>query len=432
MPSHVRLLVLLYVLLPPMTTRASTKAKAWAVSVGPYGHRLRVFEDPNSGILYGEMKDASTRCGYRTVSLRHRDRDRAVKWAHDQVAKWMNGDDELRRRLPTVAHVMALYLQHQTPTKVQSEQDADQRRAKMWTRVLGAGGDLEKLSLRDWQAFSDARTSGSINAHGEQAAAGDQRPVRAATTAADLVFLISVLNWATKWREGDRYLMRENPARGFPVPTERNPRRPVATDDRFDKVRAVAAQVTMLVGPKTSPQIAPSCLPELLDLAHGTGRRISAICSLRYEDLRLSDGPHGSIRWPAETDKIKREWVVPMSADVRAAIDRVLRQRPGIGAAYLFPSGRDASKPVRTEVASAWLRRAEKLAKVEKQSGSLWHAYRRGWATARKHLPVPDVAAAGGWADQHTLMSVYQQADQATMYTVVSEPTKLRESGAHR
>lgn len=30
-----------------------------------------------------------------------------------------------------------------------------------------------------------------------------------------------------------------------------------------------------------------SYLSELLDLAYATGRRISAICQLRYDDLRL-------------------------------------------------------------------------------------------------------------------------------------------------
>jgi hypothetical protein len=62
---------------------------------------------------------------------------------------------------------------------------------------------------------------------------------------------------------------------------------------------------------------------------------------------------------------------------------------------------------------------------VEKQDGSLWHALRRAWATARKHLPTPDVAAAGGWCDQNTLLTVYQQADQETMYRVVSEPARI-------
>jgi hypothetical protein len=43
-----------------------------------------------------------------------------------------------------------------------------------------------------------------------------------------------------------------------------------------------------------------------------------------------------------------------------------------------------------------WLRRAEAVAGLNKLVGGLWHLYRRGWATARKHLPITDVAAAGG------------------------------------
>jgi integrase len=124
---------------------------------------------------------------------------------------------------------------------------------------------------------------------------------------------------------------------------------------------------------------------------------------------------------------MKKEWVAPMSREVRAAINRVLAERPGIGGAPLFPSGEDPAKPVRTEVASAWLPRAEKLAGLPKQEGSLWHAFRRKWATERKHLPAPDVAAAGGWSDLNTLLTVYQQPDAETMFRVVAEPAKLVE-----
>ena len=65
---------------------------------------------------------------------------------------------------------------------------------------------------------------------------------------------------------------------------------------------------------------------------------------------------------------------------------------------------------------------------LEKLNGSLWHAYRRRWATARKHLPDADVAAAGGWANPNTLRLVYQQADADTMLRVVLEPDELREA----
>jgi len=64
-------------------------------------------------------------------------------------------------------------------------------------------------------------------------------------------------------------------------------------------------------------------------------------------------------------------------------------------------------------------RAAEKLARVPKQQGSLWHAYRRAWATARKHLPDVDVAAAGGWKETSSLKRCYQQIDEVTMLEVV-------------
>ena len=43
-----------------------------------------------------------------------------------------------------------------------------------------------------------------------------------------------------------------------------------------------------------------------------------------------------------------------------------------------------------------WLAVAEEQAEVAKLDGGRWHPYRRKWATERKHLPLKDVAAAGG------------------------------------
>ena len=171
-----------------------------------------------------------------------------------------------------------------------------------------------------------------------------------------------------------------------------------------------------------------SHLSEILDIVSGTGRRLSAVLQLQYGDLQLQDGPHGAIRWPADTDKTGRETLVPIGPLVRAAIDRVLRERPGIGQAYLFPAPGDLAKPVSRHLAAKWLQQAEKLADLEKLNGGLWHTYRRKWATERKHLPDADVAAAGGWANSNTLRLVYQQADQETMLRVVLEGGKLREA----
>lgn len=49
----------------------------------------------------------------------------------------------------------------------------------------------------------------------------------------------------------------------------------------------------------------------------------------------------------------------------------------------------------------------------------LWHAFRRGWASARKELPVKDVMAAGGWHDESALQTAYQSADPKTTRQVV-------------
>jgi hypothetical protein len=57
-----------------------------------------------------------------------------------------------------------------------------------------------------------------------------------------------------------------------------------------------------------------------------------------------------------------------------------------------------------------------------------FHAYRRAWATARKHLPAADVAHAGGWRDLRSLERSYQRVDDETLLAVVTEPRKLRDA----
>ncbi len=77
-------------------------------------------------------------------------------------------------------------------------------------------------------------------------------------------------------------------------------------------------------------------------------------------------------------------------------------------------------------MADKWLRKAEKRAELEPLDGTLWHAYRRKWASERKHLSRTDTAAAGGWSEVRTLESIYQQADDSTLYEVVSAPKRIR------
>ncbi len=410
--------------------KPSKRKKVWSESIGPYGHRVRLYEDPRSGIIYGEMRDPSRSGHYRCVSLRHWDRERAIAWAHQQVNEWMERGEHARTQVPTLARILSLYLERETPAKCVSEQQADTRRAKLWARVLGPQKDLSRLTLREWNEFIEARRSGRIDSEGIVTPADQREPVRDSTVGGDLTFLVTVCHWARRWKEEDRRLLPgDDPTLGLPRPKEKNPRRPLVTDDRFERVRAASDNVMMVRGRGKTARVERSYLSEVLDIAHGTGRRISAILALRYQDVRWQDGNPAAIQWPADTDKLGKESLVPVNGEVRRALNRIFSDRPGIGGGCLFPAVNDHSIPIATETVAQWLLKAEALAGLPKQDGSLFHAYRRGWATARKHLPIQDVMAAGGWSEPTTLQTCYQQPDEATLLRVVSEPAELR-SGA--
>ncbi len=116
--------------------------------------------------------------------------------------------------------------------------------------------------------------------------------------------------------------------------------------------------------------------------------------------LVLAPGCHNEDRTP-EQDQGRDP------AEVRATLERVVHERPGIGGAPIFPDPRDRTKPIDRYLADRWLRKAEELADLEPQKRGLWHPYRRAWATKRKHLPDVDVAAAGGWSDLRSLKTAY-------------------------
>jgi integrase len=90
-----------------------------------------------------------------------------------------------------------------------------------------------------------------------------------------------------------------------------------------------------------------SYLSELPDIVNGTVRQISAVCQLRYEDLRLEQKPYGAIRWPAATDKQGKESTIPIRAEVRRALAQILAERPGLGAHTCFLRLRDRSGRLR-------------------------------------------------------------------------------------
>ncbi|HYK82205.1 MAG TPA: tyrosine-type recombinase/integrase [Gemmatimonadales bacterium] len=100
---------------------------------------------------------------------------------------------------------------------------------------------------------------------------------------------------------------------------------------------------------------------------------------------------------------------------------------PAVGEAFLFTSTADPSRPIERHAATNWLRDAERLAELEHVNGLGFHGSRRRWATARKGLPLADVAEAGGWTkDSTALLTCYTMADDETTEAVVLHERPVR------
>ena len=218
-----------------------------------------------------------------------------------------------------------------------------------------------------------------------------------------------------------------NPTRGLALPKEKNPNRPVVTYDRYRELLKVAPKVRVRVGAGSRTEYVRAPLRELLILAEGTGRRIGALVALRWSDWLSDRVTSGAIRWRADSDKLGREWVAPVSREVRQALEAWRRECPGVGEAPMFPQANHVDRCISVYHARNWLRDAERLVGLAPTRGGLWHTFRRKWAMERKGLELRDVAFAGGWKDPTTLLRVYQQPDPETLERVVTEPRKLRD-----
>src|SRR5690242_9820028 len=270
------------------------RKRHFSESFGRYGATVRVFEE--KGRLFVRIKGA--RVPEQSWDDTDEGRARATTWAQEQADLLKAGKGNASDPVPTVARVFALYLNRESHRHSRSVRYQDQRAAKMFTRFLKADRDLSKITLDEWTRFIDARRTGAIDAHGVPVPAPvtpkdpKRKPVAQAVST-DLEWLRYVVRWACAWKDPEtgQYLMPEDPTRERAfrekerAVQEQNPRRPVATDDRYDKVLAKAGDVHRL-------------LPVVLTLAHGTGRRIRAILALTAEDVLWGKGdqwPHGRL-----------------------------------------------------------------------------------------------------------------------------------------
>ena len=394
--------------------------RTWSKLIEEHGVRVRIYERPSSSWLWYSI----TRSGKKhRKSLKTSDRKLAEERAR-AIARSVAELELTGAPLETlsIGQLAKLYLHHRGPLL------SDRRRRFMEVTLglfrahLGDAFRITDFGQHQVDRFTDARRGGRLTPEGSPV----ENPAPD-TVQNEFQALSNVCNWAYGFRVDGRPLLAFNPVRGLRLPKEENPSRPVATLERYQALLSVADQVDDLGRVRC-----------LLVLAWETGRRISSLIQLRASDLLFTpehvrralaeEGQDESwadhwpqaIRWRAVADKQGFLSFSPMTDEARRALETYSRVRPVVGEAWLFPRHeKRADEHMTRRLADYRLSKAERLAGFPRQKRGGWHPFRRAWATRRKHLPVQDVMAAGGWRDINALQRAYQAADPETVRRVM-------------
>jgi integrase len=285
----------------------------------------------------------------------------------------------------------------------------------------GADFRVESFTAYDQRRYERARMSGGIVLPSRERTGA----TRARSAEADVSVLHAMLKWATTKRSSSgRYLLDRNPLSGVRLVREKNRKQPAATWERYAATVKAIRQLRDQAEDDEA-RVRWTRMELALYLAERTGHRLGSVRQLRWEDFRFD---RSTVFWRAEADKKGYEWEIPMPADYFEEVRRLQRELGAVGG-YLFAAQRSRDGIMDRHLFDKWLRVAEKKAGLPKLDGGSWHPYRRKWAIERKHLPLRDVAAAGGWKDVSTLLEVYQAADPESVLAVTSETRKLHDRG---
>ncbi|MBA3645131.1 MAG: tyrosine-type recombinase/integrase [Gemmatimonadaceae bacterium] len=393
----------------------------WRRSLGNRGCRVTLFERTKGGGFHRSVWLPGV--GVDRRALGTADKVEAEKLGKDLLAALLREEAIVRDAASPLGELWDRYkaecpafLDNQLRTRKE-----DAAHMQIVLAFFGRDSDVRHFTEADVRAFVAKRMAGGIELGNGQKTS----PVRARSAEVEVRLLKTLLRWATTVRvRGGQRLLASNPLEGIRGVREKNPKRPVATWERFQAAREAFQRFAHIYH---SNGCHWGRMELALVLAEATGRRIGSIRQLRWDDFDFSAG---TIHWRADADKKRVDWTVPVPSTL---LDEIKRFRVKLGGAFgglVFPSKADASFPMAREVFQKALQQAEEHAALAKLDGSLWHAYRRKWASERKHLSVTDVAAAGGWKGTDTLLSCYQQADRDTMLAVMSEPRKVTDRAA--
>lgn len=339
----------------------------WSYNAGEPGRNwVRAFEKVPGGALYLEwmepVVDAAESAvmvlnrrtgelqpkrGRRRAALRTMDRGVAVSKAEEAAERL--GQMEPDAAVPgiiTLNQLFTLYEREVTPEKGTKTQAGDRQSMRAFRAFFGGGAIAEalrngkavtELGRKRYNAFLRARRNGEVQ--------GFPRKVGDRAVQADIETMRAIFNWAMVEREDGTVLMQRNPWKGFPIPREKNPRRPPLTPEIEAKLLAVDTE--------WRPRLA-------LILCRETGRRLSAVRRVEMDKLDIAGK---SIEWEPGYDKNGKGRITPLSQRAVDAIRTALQER-GIGGRWLFPSPDDPTEPATKDYFVTYMQRWKRRASV--------------------------------------------------------------------
>lgn len=398
------------------------KSGRLSCSLGERGMRVRLFEKRRDGPFFRAVWISGR--GRDQKPLRTADKDEALKRGKLLLAELLKfGESRSNHSTLTLGHLWERY-SHECSEFLDNHPRTRKDAEARWTILhafFGGNFKVEDLMSDDQRRYERARSAGGIVLpSGSKTSA-----TRARSAEADIVVLHAMLRWATTKRlPGGAYLLDRNPLQNVRRVREKNKKQAVTTWERY-QATIVAMRKLGTAADDDLTKVRWLRMEIALFIAEATGRRLGSIRQLKWEDFKYD---RGLVCWRAEADKKGHKWEIPMPSQFMEQV-RDYQRRLGAIAGPVFAAGASKDGMMDRHLFDKWLSHAERVAKLPKLDGSLWHAYRRKWATERKQSNPKDVAAAGGWKDVATLLEVYQQADEQSVLAVMSEPKKLRERG---
>jgi integrase len=308
----------------------------------------------------------------------------------------------------TIATLFDKYVTEVTPRKGVSGRSLDRASQQLFVRLWGKRA-VSSLDVRDFEAYITARRNGAL-----RTPRGSVTGVRDCQIGHELKTLWAACHWAMKVRyPNGAFWLDRNPLKGFALPREMNPSRPMLTDAEYHALRPVAWAI--------APEFGAA-----LELVHETGHRLASVRRLAWEDLNLEARV---IVWRSTKNKGRQEHLTPLTDAAVAAVERLKRERPTIGTPLLFFALETPELLRSRESFNKWWTLGEtkaNLARVRQRGG---HSLRRKFATALLHIPMKTLQELGGWKNSRVILECYQQPDVSTQRDALATRADRNKAG---